>query len=453
MQYSIELLEQEYCSQGDTSGIHKPKMYFYKGKDCYLYDKDDTAYLDMQMCNSSVNFGYQNKVFHKRFTQQAQTLPSLAGEYLHENKVILATRISLYMEETYGIKGRVHFTVGGAQAVDDALKLCANKSGIRSMFTFEGGYHGRTMAASSVSSSYRYKRQFGGVIDTYRIPFPYCYRCAYNQKKDICNLYCLDYFSERFESELCGVYDTRNGACGYAGFLAEPLLGRGGYLSPPAGYFQKLNVILKKYDIPLVMDEVQMGLYRTGKLWGFENYGIVPDLIIFGKSITNGLWPLSGVWAREKYISPELWPTGSTHATYANHPIGIALGLETFELISRTDFQNKNRESGNYFKFILTSLKNDYNCIGFMQCTGHAANLEIIDPKTKKPDPDKAEMLIDRALREQISYKGRKTGLVLTRGGFFNNCIMLSPSVLINKQDLDCFNDLIRYYLDRLKLS
>lgn len=314
MNKTILELEKKYCSQGDTSGRHNPKKVFTDCNGSFLYDDNFVPYLDMQMYNSASNFGYKNSIFHNAMIHQMNTLPTLASEFISVEKVKLATSICTYMEKKYGVKGRVHFNVGGAQAIDDVLKLIANATGSKSIFSFEGSYHGRTMAASSISSSYRYKRQFGSVIDVYRIPFPNCVSCAYGQEKNICQMFCLKRIEKLFESEYYGIYDNKNNSSAYTAFLAEPILGRGGYVSPPAIYYQKLLSILQKYNILFVADEIQMGMYRTGKLWSFENYNIVPDAFTFGKSITNGLWPLSGIWAREELISPDIWPSGSAQS-------------------------------------------------------------------------------------------------------------------------------------------
>ena len=158
-----ELLEKDsiYCSQGDVSSKHSPKKVFIQSNGCYLIDEEETHFLDMQMFNSAANFGYQNEVYKKCITEQLDTLPCVSAEFMTENRILLSEKICKYMFETYGARGRVHFTVGGAQAVDDALKLAINYTKSNGILTFEGSYHGRTMAASSVSSSYRYIRRFG----------------------------------------------------------------------------------------------------------------------------------------------------------------------------------------------------------------------------------------------------------------------------------------------------
>lgn len=451
----MKLLDKEkiYCSQGDTSGKHIPKKIFNKAEGCFLFDSNEKRFLDMQMYNSAANFGYQRPEYKTCIEKSMSQLPCLAGEFMSESRISLSEKICSYIKELYGESGRVHFTVGGAQAVDDALKLAINFNSKRNIFAFEGGYHGRTMAASSVSSSYRYTKQFGSVLNTTRIPFPNCSCCAYNKESSSCDLYCLKQFERLFDSEFSGVYDTNSRESSYSAFILEPVLGRGGYVFPNPNYLSKLVDILHKYSIIVIADEVQMGLYRTGCLWSFENYNIVPDIIVFGKAITNGLWPLSGLWAKEEIISPNKWPTGSTHCTFAGHPIATSLGLCTFEITEDEHFKPTISKSAKRFNDSLINIAKDYPCIGRTQYCGHAAGMDIVNPKTKKPDPVATHKLVEYALNVGATIHGEKMGLILTAGGMFNSQLMLSPCLFMTEQETQLFEMIFRKCLDELNFE
>lgn len=441
--------DKEFCSQGDTSSKHNPKKIFRHAKGCFLYDDQSIKYLDMQMFNSAANFGYQNEAYMHCIEKQLRSLPSLAAEFMNENRILLSEKICDYMYSVYGVKGRVHFTVGGAQAVDDALKLAFNYTHKQGVICFEGAYHGRTMAASSISSSYRYTRQFGKVIDTYTIPFPNCTSCAYGMKKcSTESLYCIDRIKRLFESEFLGVYDTNSKESRYSTFIFEPVLGRGGYVFPEKDYYKQLFEILHSHNIVTIADEVQMGFYRTGRMWSFENYGVCPDIIVFGKAISNGLWPLSGIWAKEDFLSPEIWKTGSTHCTFAGHPLGTSIGMETFKIIENPEKIQRMQESSRLFASIIEDLRKDYPYITRTQVLGHAAGIDICDPITHKPASEKVHTLIERSLNEPCMYKEEQYGLILTAGGLYNASLMLSPSVFISKEELDIFNSLFRFYMN-----
>lgn len=443
------LIEKEsiFCSQGDTSGKHNPKKFFKSADGCFLYDSDGKKYLDMQMFNSAANFGYQNPTYEQCIINQLHSLPCLAAEFMNENRVLLSEKICNYMYSNYGIKGRVHFTVGGAQAVDDALKLAFNYTKNHGVICFEGAYHGRTMASSSISSSYRYTKQFGKVIDTYTIPFPNCFSCAYDMTCGNDELYCINRIKRLFDSEFLGVYDTSSNQCRFSTFIFEPVLGRGGYVFPHNNYYEKIFEIFKSHKIITIADEVQMGFYRTGTMWSFEHFNICPDIIIFGKAISNGLWPLAGVWAREDIISPTLWTKGSTHCTFAGHPIGTSLGLQTFNIIESPSELQKIQKSSQYFKTLIQQLALDFPCISRTQIMGHAVGLDIVDPKTHTPTPQKVHLLIENALNKTMYYNKQEYGLILTSGGFHNSSLMLSPCVYISEQELILFNELFRKYL------
>src|SRR3989338_11712028 len=153
--------EKKYCSWGDTVHYLEPPKFFERCEGSYLYDWEGTAYLDLQMWYSAASFGYANPRLAAALKKQIDKLPHLACQYLHDEKVELAEKISKSMERIFGEKGRVHFNVGGSQAVEDSLKLVRNHTRKNFVFAFMGGYHGRTLGASAISSSYRYRRRYG----------------------------------------------------------------------------------------------------------------------------------------------------------------------------------------------------------------------------------------------------------------------------------------------------
>jgi 4-aminobutyrate aminotransferase-like enzyme len=122
-----------------------------------------------------------------------------------------------------------------------------------------------------------------------------------------------------------------------------------GLCRSPKGYFKELKKVLDKYGILFVADEIQMGFYRTGKLWSIEHFGVTPDVITFGKSMTNGLNPLGGLWAKEKMINPEIWPAGRTHSTYSSNPIGTRAGYEVMSIFEEGDFETSIAQKGQKF--------------------------------------------------------------------------------------------------------
>src|SRR6185369_29250 len=207
MPLSLLARDKTYCSQGDISGRRTPKKSFAKSKDEWLTDEYGRRYLDLQMCNSAANFGYGSPKHIDALTKQAAELPALASEFLHEQRVRLAEEISRATETRLGVKGRVHFTVGGAEAIDDMLKLVARLTGTMRVFAFEGSYHGRTIGASSISASYRYRSGFGGTASAEFVPFPYCNKCPFGAEPSTCDYLCIFHFERLFQGEAGGQND------------------------------------------------------------------------------------------------------------------------------------------------------------------------------------------------------------------------------------------------------
>ncbi len=245
----IEILDknEKYCSHGDTVNYADPPKVFENCDGSFLFDEKGTPYLDWQMWYSAVNFGYKNKRIADTLKKQIDTLPQLASQYLHKEKVELAEIICKYMEEKYGVKGRVHFNVGGAQAIEDSLKVVRNHTGKTHQFAFMGGYHGRTLGASAITSSYRYRRRFGNFADRAQfIPYPYCFRCPYSMKVETCDTYCHKEFEKLFDTEYQSVWDEKVGQCEFGAFYIESMQGTGGYIVPPKGFMKKISGVFKE---------------------------------------------------------------------------------------------------------------------------------------------------------------------------------------------------------------
>ncbi len=434
------LLEKDarYCSWGDTVHYAEPPKVFRSCNGCYLYDENDTPYLDLQMWYSAVNFGYRNQRLNDALKRQIDTLPQLACQYLHPEKVELAELICRHVEDRYGVKGRVHFNVGGAQAVEDSLKLVRNASGRNLMFAFMGGYHGRTLGASAITSSYRYRRRYGHFSDRAQfIPFPYCFRCPYGMKRESCGMYCHKEFEKLFETEYNGVWDDKAKRCEYGAFYVETIQGTGGYVIPPEGYFPKLAATLKERGVLLVVDEIQMGVYRTGKLWSWENFGIVPDIFVFGKAITNGLNPISGIWAREELINPTVFPPGSTHSTFASNPLGTATALEVLRMTQEADLEPGIREKGAYFLRRLEELKSRWKMVGDVSGMGLAMRMEMCLADGYAPNRELADRIFNEGLKGDLELAGKRYGLVLDVGGYYKNVFTLAPSFTISNDEID----------------
>ncbi len=438
-------LERKYCSFGDTVHYLEPPKVFVDCEGSYLFDEAGTPYIDLQMWYSAASFGYKNRRLNEALKRQIDRLPQLACQYLHAEKVEVAARLAQYCEKRFGVKGRVQFNVGGSQAIEDSLKLVRNYTGKNLMFAFMGGYHGRTLGASALTSSYRYRRRYGHFGDRAQFVFyPYCFRCIYGLKPETCNLYCHDQFARLFENEYHSVWDEKAQKAEYGAFYVEPVQGTGGYVIPPKQYFQRLKATCESHHILVVDDEVQMGFYRTGKFWAMEHFGITPDIIVFGKALTNGLNPLSGIWAREELITPEVFPPGSTHSTFSSNPLGTAVALETLKMLEEEDYERLVNEKGAYFLAGLKELQGRYpGVIGHVAGLGLALRLEICKRDGATPDRELTDRIFAEGLKGELEIAGRKYGLVLDVGGYYKNVFTLAPALTITRQEIDLALELL----------
>jgi 4-aminobutyrate aminotransferase-like enzyme len=405
-----------------------------------MYDGQGRKFLDLQMWYSAVNFGYKNQRLSNAVRRQLDTLPQVASQYLHREKIELAAMIAKDAERKFGEKGRVHFNVGGSQAIEDSLKLVRNfKGGKTLMLAFEGGYHGRTLGASAITSSYRYRRRYGHFGDRAQfIPFPYQFRGPKGMTKEEYGHHCVQQFARLFESEYYGLWDPKANEAEYAAFYVEPLQGTGGYVLPPQNFFKELKKVLDKHGILMVVDEIQMGFFRTGKLWSIEHFGVTPDVIVFGKAITNGLNPLSGLWAKEAMINPQTFPVGSTHSTFNANPMGTGVALEAMKMMAETDYEAMVMKKGAYLLDGLKALKEKYKIVGDVDGLGMALRMEICEPHDSfTPAKRLVDMMVDMGLEGDIDVDGQKFGCVLDIGGYYKNVITLAPNLHMTTEEID----------------
>ena len=449
-EYSDEELlaiESKVLSWGDTVHYAEEPKFFESCDGSFLYDGEETPYLDLQMWYSAVNLGYADERVNRALKRQIDKLPQLACQYLHKEKVLLADLLTRGIKQRLGGEGRVHFNVGGAQAVEDALKLVRKTTGKSRMLAFEGGYHGRTLGASAITSSYRYREAYGEFGDRAEfVPYPYCFRCPYGKQKESCELYCVQQIERKFDNEYTGWWNPKTGKSEFGAFFIETVQGTGGYVIPPEGYFERLAKILAERGILLVDDEIQMGVYRTGKLWAIEHFGITPDIMVFGKAITNGMNPLSGIWAKEELISPDKFGPGSTHSTFSSNSLGTATALEVMRIFEEDGWEEAINARGAYFRNILEDLKRKHPEVGDVDGIGLALRMEMCQSDGYTPNRALADAMFQKGLDGSMEVNGRKVGTILDIGGYYKNVVTLAPSLNISYEEMDLAHEL----LDRL---
>ena len=450
----LALLEKEsrFCSHGDTVHYAEKPKFFERCEGSYLHDLHGTEYLDLQMWYSAVNLGYANATVSEAMHRQMEKLPQLACQYLHREKIELAEMICDSVERGFGMKGRVHFNVGGAQAVEDALKLVRMRTGRQRMLAFQGGYHGRTLAASAITSSYRYREAFGEFADRAEfIPFPYTFRSPFRGDAQKTEDHCIAEFERLFEHEYTGAWNPKTGRSEFGALFAEAVQGTGGYVIPPKNYFRRLAAICRQRGILVVDDEIQMGIYRTGKMWAMEHFDIQPDIIVFGKALTNGMNPLSGIWAREELINPGVFGPGTTHSTFSSNTLGTAAGLAVMKILAEGNYESEVKRKGAYFLDKLGDLKAKHCEIGDVDGLGLALRMEMCEADGFTPSRRLADRMFQIGLNGDLSIGSRKMGLVLDIGGYYKNVITLAPSLQITTAEIDLAALALEQVLTRAK--
>lgn len=438
--------EARFCSHGDTVHYSPSPKFFESCEGSFLYDQKGTPFLDLQMWYSAVNFSYKNKPIVDALKAQLERLPQLACQYLHREKILVAEKLAQECLRAFGREGRVQFNVGGAQAIEDSMKLVRNATGKGLFMAFMGGYHGRTLGASEITSSYRYRRRFGHFSNrAHFVPFPYCYRCPYGKKFETCDYYCVNQVERLFETEYNSFWDSKAEEPEFVAFYVEPVQATGGYLVPPPEYMKRLKKILDERKILMVDDEIQMGFFRTGRFWAIEHFGVTPNIVVFGKALTNGLNPLSGLWAEEPLISPERFPPGSTHSTFSSNPMGTAAAWATLQWIEQQDYQARVAELGAYFLGQLDALKKRHRTIGDVSGLGLALRIEVTQPDRYTPNKSLTDRIFEAGLAGGLPTSHGPMGLVLDIGGYYKNVFTLAPSLEITRQEIDLGVELLDY--------
>jgi 4-aminobutyrate aminotransferase-like enzyme len=434
------LLEKEakYCSYGDTVHYSDQPKLFERCEGSHLYDDRGGKYLDLQMWYSTANLGYANPEINAALHAQVDRLPQLACQYLHREKIELAEKICESVERGFGLKGRVHFNVGGAQAVEDAIKLVRQTTKRQRMLAFQGSYHGRTLAASAITSAYRYREAFGEFADrAHFLPYPYPFRAGFNGDRQQTEDACIAEFEKMFAHDCTGAWNPKTGHSEFGAFFVEPVQGTGGYIVPPKGYFKRLAAICKERGILFVDDEVQMGCYRTGRMWAMEHFDAQPDIIVFGKALTNGLNPLAGIWAREELINPKVFGPGSTHSTYSSNPLGTATGLAVMRAFEKGDYRTTVTEKGRYFLRGLQALQAKYPQVGDVDGLGLALRMEMCEADGHTPNRKLAGKMFDIGIRGNLDLGAGTVGLVLNVVGYSKNVVSIVPSLEITREEMD----------------
>ncbi len=385
-----------------------------RGQGALLWTVDGKRYVDCFAGIAVVNAGHCDPRIVTAAREQLERMVH-CGSYLYEVPVVadLAARLA---EVTPGVLQKTFFCNSGAEAVEGAMRLAKAFTGRTEFIALELGFHGRTNATLSVTGN-RFRKQHGGpyLSGTAFAPAPHPYRCRLCSGS--CTLACAHAIEDVIDYHTSG---------DVAAFIAEPVMGEGGIIVPPDGYFELVKSILDDRGILFIADEVQSGFGRTGRMFAIEHYGVEPDILAMAKGIANGL-PLGAFIARPD-VADSFQP-GEHLSTFGGNPVSCAAALATLAVIEEDHLLERSERLGAWLKGRCIDLQARNPSIGDVRGRGLMVGIEMVhDRKTKEPAPEVAGR-VKRACRER--------GLLIGVGGYFGNVLRLQPPLVVEQEQLD----------------
>ena len=382
-----------------------------------VWDVEGREYIDFTGGIGVLNVGHRHpKVVEAVKDQADKFIHTCFHVTMYDNYVTLAGKLNELAPGDF--PKMTMFANSGAEAVENAVKVARYATNRPAIICFENAFHGRTLLTMTLTSKIKpYKLGFGPFApEVYRMPFAYCYRCPFGLKYPGCDVVCADYLEDFFISNVA--------AESTAAVIAEPIQGEGGFVTPPPEYFPKLQKICKKYDIALIIDEVQSGSGRTGKFFAIEHWGVEPDIITLAKSMAGGM-PLSAVTGREEMMNKP--HVGGLGGTYAGNPVCCRAALAVMEILLGDGLMEKGARLGETLLTRFKALQDKYEMVGDVRGKGPMLGMELVrDRETKEPATEETKKLV------QLCFE---KGLLLISCGNFGNVVRtLMPFVITDEQ-------------------
>jgi 4-aminobutyrate aminotransferase len=380
-----------------------------------ITDTNGKIYLDCFSGIAVVNAGHCNeRVIKAAQIQMEKVVHCCSYVYYSQPTADLAEKLA---QITPGELQKTFFGNSGAEAIEGALRLAKQFTGKTEFIALQASFHGRSYATLSVTGNNARKRRGGPyMVGCTFLPAPYCYRCFFELEYPQCQLRCARALEDiiRFNT-----YDN------VAAFVAEPILGEGGIITPPDDYFLEVEKILKKHEILLIVDEVQTGFCRTGKMFGIEHYGVEPDIIAMAKGIADG-FPLGGFIAREE-IADSFRP-GDHLSTFGGNPVSCAAALANIQFLEEQKLADEAIEKGEFLKKELERFAKRFKLIGEIRGKGLMIGIELVRDSQKIPGNTEGNKIRDFC---------RENGLLIGLGGVYGNVLRIQPPLVISQDQME----------------
>ena len=381
-----------------------------KGEGPYLYTLDGDRYLDMVQGIAVNALGHCHPALVEAATSQIRCIAQPSFNLVNVPSTLeFGEELSRHTPEDLDM---FFFTNSGAEAVEGALKLARYVTRRSSIIAFRGSFHGRTMGATSVTSSKAgFRSRYAPFMpQVYFAPYPYCFRCPFKQKPDSCDLECLAYLKQDLDYFIP--------ADDVSAVLFEPVQGEGGYITPPQRYVDELQALCREHGWLLIADEVQTGMGRTGRLFACEHFGLKPDILCLGKAIGGG-FPMSVVASRKEVM--EKWPAGAHGTTFGGHPVAAAAALALLNIVSQPEFLADVEAKGMKFRQGLKELQAKNAGIGDVRGIGLMNAVEFVT-SDGAPNPD---------LVKQVVAKLREKKILVLNCGVYGQAVRFIPPLNI----------------------
>ncbi|MCC6904704.1 MAG: aspartate aminotransferase family protein [Anaerolineae bacterium] len=383
-------------------------------KDQYLWDIEGNQYLDFFGGVLTVSIGHANDEVTERTIEQLKRAQHTSTLFINPIMVDVAEKVA---ELTPGRLQKCFFTSSGSEANETAVVAARMYTGQKDIITMRHAYSGRTQAAMSLTAHGTWR--MGGVFDPYirHIRNPYMYRAPFEMTED-----------EMVEIVVKDLEETiatlTNGKI--AAFMAEPIQGVGGFITPPKNFFKRIAEVVRAAGGLMIIDEVQTGWGRTGGKWfGIEHWGIEPDIMTFAKGMGNGI-PIGATIATPEVADAYL---GATFATFGGNPVTMAAVMAVIEYIEKHNLPANCEVQGATMRRYLEEFKSEFDFVGDVRGMGLMQGIEIVKPGPEKtPDPVKTTALIAAA---------RKHGLLIGKGGLYGNVIRIAPHLNVSTADME----------------
>lgn len=401
---------------------------------CHITDRDGNRFLDAFAGLYCVNIGYGRQEVAEAIAEQARELAYYHAYVGHGTEASI-TLAQMVMDRAPDHMSKVYFGLGGSDANETNIKLVWYYNNIRGLpqkkkiISRWRGYHGSGLMSGSLTGLSLFHQKFDLPLDAVlHTTSPYYFR------RDDLSLSEAE-FSTKCAADLEELI-SREGADTIAAFIAEPLLGTGGIVPPPKGYWEAIQPVLKKHDILLIADEVVTGFGRMGSMFGSPHYGITPDIMTIAKGLTSAYAPLSGsiisskVWKVLEDGTDEFGPLGHGW-TYSAHPIGAAAGVANLKLLDSLNLVENARDTGAYFNQTMHTALADHAQVGEVRGDGMLCAVELVEDRETRTFFDPA-----KKITPQIVAAMARRGVV-ARAMPQGDIIGYAPPLCLSREEAD----------------